>query len=159
MTTQLNFNTMQAACELLSAEFSDGCPLSAYGISTDDLKVLGKTSFWQASDRVRVQRALSALRDGICQHIGLPNFNVPAEYMACILCKFVHSVNIRVACGWVAAMPLFPCDDIAADNLSAEPVTDRRLFALVMLARGKDPAFEAGFDSKVKKAIIKQGAQ
>ena len=153
----LNYNTMQSALELLSAEFTEGAPLAAYGLSKDDLAVLSKPSFYQQSDRVRVQRALSCMKDGVAGYVGVAPFAVPAEYVAAIICKFVHACNIRIACSWMSIIPSVPADDLAAESMASEPVTAQKLFSLVLMARGKDSAFEAGFDSKVKKAIIKGG--
>ena len=158
MTTQLNYATMQSALSLLHSEFCGSAPLSAYGLSRDDMAILSKESLYQQSDRVRVQRALSSMVNGTAGFIGVAPFAVPAEFIAAIICKFVHACNVRIACNWMSIIPAVPADDMAQD-LASEPVSPARLFSLVLLARGNDSSFEAGFDSKVKKAIIKQGGQ
>ena len=159
MTTELNYQTMLSALELLNSEFCDGAPLAAYGLSKSDMDTLSKPSLFQQSDRVRVQRALACIRDGVAGFVGTQPFAVPAEFIAAIICRFVHLVNIRIVCNWMSAIPAVPADDMAQESMGHEPVTAQKLFSLILMAKGRDSAFEAAFDSKVKKAIIKQGGQ
>jgi hypothetical protein len=132
------------------------------GCTESDWKLLTGKKVWIGTDRVRVKRLIDALLYATVDTIGLPRFNLPAEYVATVITVFVHPSNYFSACCWTGN---FSTSEDLADYhgrlegvQSLEKVSASRLFALVcQLASGED-VFEL-INAFKKKTQIEVGAE
>lgn len=148
---------MKAAGAMLKHEFHTEAPLGAYSLTREDFLVLQSPTLWHTTDRIQVERTLAAMRDGLAQGMGFTPFAVPAEWAAAVIANFVHPVNRRTACAWTANVYTANADIINSANVGvAEQVSAQQIFGLVLLAEQDGNEFQSIFDSKVKKAQIRQ---
>ena len=130
--------------------------LETMGITSDDWTLATGNRPWIGQDRTRVKRILEVLTFGTIDVIGLPRFEVSAEYLAAVLAMFVHPTNILPACRWMEGIGSAENDMLAAGHSSDPPhgvetVHARQLFALV-LALWEDSASE-GFRVQFEKRV------
>jgi len=59
---------------------------------------------WLAADRNRAKVAVEAIAYGACDLVGFARFDLPAEFVAAVIQKFVSPVNWQVACGCMAGI-------------------------------------------------------
>ena len=132
-----------------------GSTLSAMGISESDFKLTTGVNCWLASDRPRVRATLDAVLFGSLDVAGLPRFNVPAEYIAACLVVMVSPVNYHVACAWYNGALTSDDMSMSEDVSAAEPVSARRLFALLVQLHGDEAVglAQAKFSKRVGLAI------
>lgn len=105
------------------------------GIPEDDVKTVTGSAPWTGAERLQVRRVLDSYIYGMLDVLGLPRFEVPAEYAAAIIAVFVHPVNWFAACSWVTGMAsqeelVSGVRGQAVDGF--EIVTARELFAIVI---------------------------
>jgi len=122
--------------------------LDAYGVSVPDYKMVTGDRPFVGADRMRVSRTLQSLTYGALDAMGIPRFEVPAEYAAAIIATFVHPVNLLVAC--VFCDRLQPSDGVLGDG-DGELTSPQELFALVVQFL-EDP----GVSSKAKEQFNKR---
>ena len=127
------------------------CPI---GISSDLIRVLRKNTLWNADDRMRAEGALSELLN-VCNHrAGLPQIELPAEFIACMIARIVSPVNRVVA----AQKAPRGYKGILATGLHSEPLIEdvepETMIALVI-------AFSGGYEvpekyDSVEETMMKQ---
>ncbi len=95
--------------------------------------VTGKTS-WKANERTVVARTLDALMFGTMELVGLPRFEVPAEYVAAVISMFVHPTNLQIACRWMETGRLTAetLGNPTSASINTEPVDAQQLFGLCL---------------------------
>lgn len=153
----LSLKTLFSACHVIAS--ASGAHLSAMGISKADFNITVGDVPWTVEQRSRVMKTLEALTYGVLDNLGLPRFSVPAEYMAAIIAMFVSPANVMPATRWIEATP--PADKLAidTDNATAEKVTARQLFALVIEALNDDvqlSSFRSKFEHRTNLRLTKQ---
>lgn len=67
-------------------------------LTPQDMAFVGSDKLWLGTDRVQVNRVLSALCYGGLDLIGLPRFPVPAEFIAAVIARHVPAHNVLIAC-------------------------------------------------------------
>lgn len=147
----ISLSILKACCDQISVTHGRHNALSELGVNSDDFAVLTGEDFWTQDKRVSVSRCMQALRDGMAAVQGFQPVQVPAEYQAALICYFVHRVNWRAACAWLAGVSV-PADHLAAGvSGSSEVVTDRQLFSMVLAAAGDCKTFATIHNSRMNK--------
>lgn len=103
--------------------------LDMVGISRDDFEKVSGETVWLGTDRNRVSQVLNNLLCGALDVIGVPRFQLPAEYIAAGIALFVAPVNSHAACRFMEKVPTAQALGRGADE--SEMCTARQLFALV----------------------------
>ena len=139
MARHLSLSTVRGALTVLSngsvVDAAQSC-----GCTESDWKLLTGSKVFIGVDRPRVKRLLDNLIFGVVDTLGLPRFELPAEYAAACIAMFVNPVNYFPACSWIGTYAR--SEDIADyhGNLDAvqglETVSSSKLFALVMEIKG-----------------------
>ena len=131
---KLSLNTAIGAMMIIAK----GGPLMAIqklGVTEEDFTLMTGDTVWTADIRPPIRRALEVCIYGVVDMIGLPRFELPAEYIAAIISTFVAPVNYFPACTWLAG-GLSNEDIIQGRDAEAvmgfEKVTPQLLFALVV---------------------------
>lgn len=95
--------------------------------------VTGRTS-WKSNERTIVARTLDALMFGTMELVGLPRFEVPAEYVAAVISMFVHPSNLQIACRWMETgrQTAEALGNPTSASINTEPVDARQLFSLCL---------------------------
>jgi len=114
----------------LLAQMGKNGQLDTLGISEDDFEKLNGQTPWIASDRNRVTQTLDALLCGTMDVIGVPRFQLPAEYIAGGIALFVAPINTHVACRFMEKVPSAEALGRGVDE--AETCTAKQIFALVI---------------------------
>ena len=70
------------------------------GITAEDQELFTGKSPWLGTDRARVMRVLDSYVFGTLDVAGLPRFEVPAEFLACVILIFVDPINYFPCCSW-----------------------------------------------------------
>jgi len=128
--------------------------LDGIGVSKLDFDRFIGDSQWINTDRNRMSSVLHALVNSSVDALGLPRFDLPAEYIAAAIALFVHPVNIMPAC--VYGPPSKSAED-AANLAVCQPCTPAQLFALVkqLYADSSRHAARALFEKKTSIALDK----
>lgn len=112
-----------------------------------DFLVLGKP--WVANERSRVRQVVEAAVYGTLDYLGLPRFQVPAEFVAASIAYYVHPVNMMVACTVMNGVEW-------SENIIhgiERPVRAQELFAMVVRIRAGDKRTVEGRLKEVKKRL------
>ena len=75
----------------------------ALGIISQDFELACSQIPYIGADRGRVTTVLRSLIWGTLDVVGLPRIEVPAEFIASVICVFVAPGNLAVACRWMEA--------------------------------------------------------
>lgn len=128
--------------------------LQSLGITEADYKKFVGSGQWIAADRGRMSQVLSALLYGATDALGMPRFELPAEYVAAGIAVWVSGVNMSLACEW--APNSGEAAQLARSGFFEKPTT-KQLFALVQMALAEKDAseFRALFEKNVGIAIDK----
>ena len=145
----MNLQILIAAIALATETFTRS-GLAAAGITPDDWEKLKQDTLWTVNDRVIVQRTFGHLRDGLAQVQGFVPFQVPAEYIAALICYSVSPVNYQAACRWFHDLQMQAAEALAPDQ-GAESVKPETLFAFVLQAYAQTEAFRQKHDAAVRK--------
>lgn len=92
--------TALSAVKLIARGSAD-VDLISLGISVEDLELTTIPRPWLGQEKHIVIRTLNALANGALDALGLPTFELPAEYYAGIIATVVDPVNIHAACSWI----------------------------------------------------------
>lgn len=117
--------------------------VTAIGCTESDWRTLVGPKPWVGVDRSRVSRVLEGLLFGMVDIMGLPRFDLPAEFAAAVVALFVHPVNYFPACVWVGEFEMG--DALSGFSSQERPATGferahpRQVFALVItVSNGAD---------------------
>lgn len=126
------------------------------GIAPETLELLTGSIPWTGNQRVDIKRCMDALNHGVCDIVGIPRINVPAEFIAASIAKFVHPCNTQLACNWaqITAGVL----ELAGGNTKSqmqETITADKLFSMVQMLQDhvRQPYLNVEFELAVKKAV------
>ena len=103
--------------------------LDVLGISKEDFDRLTGSVVWIGQDRSRVSQVLSSVMYGSLDAIGIPRFQLPAEYVAAVISIFVHPINVHAACRFIERPPT--AESIGRGVDSMDGCSAQQLFALV----------------------------
>jgi len=110
----------------------DGSNLS---IASDDLDFLTQDRPWVVTDRARASGIIRAITNGATDLAGIPALDVPTEFLAAIIHKFVNPTNWMVAASTLG-------NTVAARDIEdgQTPVTPSVLFAYILRLDANDVA-------------------
>lgn len=136
MNTNLSMQTalgsMQVALnnEVIKSVMAMGCTDAEWDLLTGN-------KVWLGTDRVVVKRQLESLLYSTLDLIGIPHFQIPAEYCASVIAIYVSGCNRPAACHMLAnchkAEDLGKFDGSNTPVDGMEKVTAQQLFALVLI--------------------------
>mgnify|MGYP000037760974 CR=1 FL=1 len=124
--------------------------LSQLGMTPTEQEKLTGNEIWLGEDRTNMVRCLEATIYHTADAMGLPRFDVPAEWLAAHIYMYVNPRNYFQACSWMQRGASVDSED------PKEAVTPYKLFRyLVMLcddANGEE--FVHRFEKSVRKKVL-----
>lgn len=151
----IQLNVARGAMNMV-AQMGKAGYLSNLGLTKDDFDKVTSDLPWLGSDRNRVTQAMNSLMFGTIDVLGLPRFQIPAEWIAACITVFVNPVNTHVACRFFERVT---SADALGRNAEFDDVTAERLFSLVCQLHA-DPSssaaralFEKNTNLKIQKAV------
>lgn len=155
--TTLSMATALAAMKHIEQGSVTG-EIDAFGVTKEDMKLTTGDTVWKGSDRSRVTNVLEVIMFGTVDVMGVPRFDIPAEYVAAVIAVFVAPSNTMLACRYLegrssAASIVLQGSDESAHGL--ERCTARQLFSLVLQIKDDSLANLArvSFEKRTKLAI------
>lgn len=122
----------------------------ALGIIPEDFELVCQSDPWIGAERTRITNVINSLVHGTVDVMGLPRIEVPVEFIASVLCVFIHPANLAVACRWMETS--YSAEDISAGGV-LEPVTAQRLFALCCQLASDAPPYATSWAKRMNRAI------
>lgn len=149
---KLRIGTAIAAMDIIKQGGPD-FSLNALGISPEDWELATGDNAWLGKERPRVMRVLDGFLYGVIDNMGLPRFELPAEYAAAIIAVFVSAKNYFPAVSWVSN--LVSNQELAtnAPREGWEDIKPRQLFALVLEVHEKADRVAEAYCNKTGSAI------
>ena len=148
----LCLSTMLGALEAISSGASGSRSLAAYGLTDTEWDLATGKNAWVGGDRQIVRRALEALTYGSIDVVGLPRFDIPAEYVAAVIAHFVAPINMLVACNFMSGV--MPTTDTLHTRAEPENISASHLLSLVSLAKSADLVkFQRRFEEMVGRQL------
>lgn len=126
----LSFQIATGAMRLLRDQHSSVI-FQSLGITPEDFELLTGKTIWVAGDRHRVRSCLDAACAGVMDVVGVPRFEMPAEYIAAVIACFVAPANVLTACRWMERQRAG--DELRGATSGSELVDPSQVFALVLL--------------------------
>lgn len=123
----MHFDVACGAMRLIANIGHEGF-LDGLGVSRHDFERLVGSDPWLASERNRMTTILHTMINASVDAMGLPRFNLPAEYIAAGISMFVAGVNVMPAC--IFAPPSRSAEDMGR-MAAVDPCTPEQVFALV----------------------------
>lgn len=148
----LSLSTALGAMSLLK-DNSLNANLQNFGLNESDFDVLTQDTPWVAQQREQVRRTIDCIIHGLMDIVGVPRFEVPAEYIAAVLSTFVSGANMLIACRYMEGGSR--AEELAVGNDNGERVKPQQLFALICQLRAGDAAVYEAFAKKVGARIEK----
>lgn len=133
--------------------------LKSLGCTEADYKLIVGKRPWVGADRLRVIRVLEGLIHGMVDIMGLPKFQLPAEYIAAVVAIFVSPVNYFAACSWLGSY--IASEDLADWTNANKPIEGmercppHQIFALCVEIASDEPIDKLcqSFTQKTNKAL------
>lgn len=95
--------SMVRGCASVLLNSSTSQIIDAIGVTNDEWDLLVADRPWIGTDRAKVTRILDSILFGMIDTMGLPRFELPAEYVATLITIFVSPVNYFSACSWMGS--------------------------------------------------------
>lgn len=150
--TQSITDAFVAGVDALVRDLDD--PGTFIGISDQHVRLIRQPHLWNSDDRMQVDGILSELLNVANARAGLPSMQLPAELVACLICRIVAPCNRLVAAqrapnGYAGIKATGLVDEPVIESVSAET-----MFALVI-------AFSGGYQvpprvESVEEVLMKQ---
>lgn len=128
----MNYEVAVGCMKMISNIGREGF-LDGLGVSKGDFDRLVGDAPWLGCDRNRMTSCLHALLNASVDSMGLPRFNLPAEFVAAGISVFVSPVNLHSACVFTSVQGT--AEDIGR-MATVCPTTPDQLFALVVQLYG-----------------------
>jgi len=125
----MNYEVAASSMRLLANIGRKGF-LDGLGVARADFDRFIGDEPWLSTDRNRMTSVLNTMINASVDAMGLPRFDLPAEYIAAGIALFVSPVNVHGCCVF-AARGAKPAEEMGR-MAQTESVTPDRLFALVM---------------------------
>lgn len=126
---------MVKGCASVVLNSSTASIIDSIGVTEAEWELVVGDRSWIGQDRARVTRILDSLLYGLVDTMGLPRFELPAEYVATVISLFVSPCNYFSACSWMGS---YVPGGILSDSRSSdipveglERVRPSQIFALV----------------------------
>lgn len=156
------YGSVKGCMHLIRNGIDATSPMS-YGLTEADFADLTSSVPWIPAQRATVRRTLETLCHATTDLIGLPRFEIPAEYVAGVIAVFVHPVNVAVSCSWLEGR-LPHAEDLSqsADSTpqGMEKLTAAQLYAMVVRIIGDEDISDIAnsFNKRVRHRMEKAGA-
>lgn len=124
----MQYKVARGAMALIANQAKHGS-LDTLGVSAEDFKKLSGDSPWMSTDRNRMNLVLSSLLSSTMDIIGVPRFQMPAEYIAAGIALFIAPINVQIACRFMERVP--SAETLGRGLENSDIVTASQLFALV----------------------------
>lgn len=110
---------------------------------------------WSSLERSQMCQVGMALTQGAAHQLGLPPFDMPAEWVAAVIATFVHPSNVYAACHYLASSGMVGVEEMGRPMSKPEAVLPQRLFALVLqlVASPQRSSARAMFEKKTGIAL------
>lgn len=98
---------------------------NAFDITREDFEFLCSNRLFTASDRGQVRRCIESVAYGAVDLLGTSRLDLPSEFIAAVIIKYVHPMNWMLACSMMEG-------SVLADNVIAgveAPVSATELFS------------------------------
>lgn len=128
----MNLDVARGSMRMISNMGREGF-LDGIGVSRGDFDRLVGNDPWMASDRNRMTTCFHTVINASVDAMGLPRFNLSAEFVAAGIAVFVSPVNCHAAC--VFASNGGPAEEMGR-MASISPSTPEQLFALLVQLYG-----------------------
>jgi hypothetical protein len=162
MARHLSLDVVRGALTILSDGKIVDCAKSC-GVTESDWRLLTGSKIWIGTDRPRVKRLIDALLYGVVDMLGIPRFELPAEYASACIAFFVAPINTNTACAWVGtyarSQDLSDIHGSPESIQGLEKVSASQLFALVNKVRGGGVMQEFADSLKKKTGIFTAGVK
>lgn len=124
--------SMRVLCE---SEIQD--IVMSLGCTEADWKMVRGSKPWLGKDRPRVVRLLEGCFYGLIDTLGVPRFEVPAEFVAGTITIICHPTNYWVASAWLGNQR--SSEDILSEDIEGiEEVKPQQIFALCLEAESDE---------------------
>lgn len=142
---------------IVSSVFNDW---DALGITKAQLQLVYDNVPWNVEHRMQVERVLDGILYGELRRLGLPQMELPSEYLALVIATCVGPCNTKVACIWMADRRVIgrSSQDISAgEATTVAQTTWSELFnAIVQIRQNENTtAVRVDFANKMKLAVAK----
>lgn len=125
----IQYSVARGAMSQIAAQFEAGS-IDMFGVTLEDWKKLSAAKPWIANDRTRMAFIFNSLMSSTTNVIGVPAFQMPAEYIAAGIALYVHPINVHAACRFLERLPTAEEQGRAVEG--TDKVTAAQLFALVV---------------------------
>ena len=98
-------------------------------LTSDDFDFLTANKLWLARDRMRARRCIESIAFSCLDLIGYPRIDLPVEFIAAVIAKYVSSVNLMCACSVMEGLDYTQ----SIINDVTEPVSASQLFSHVLM--------------------------
>lgn len=154
---RLSLQTAVGSMRLI-ARGAPGMAIDKLGVTEDDLALTTGDVPWTTSDRNRVRKTLDSFIYGVIEDLGLPRFELPAEYIAAVISTFVAPVNYFPACSWITAR--MSNEELSTGIKGTTPqgferVTPEQLFAIVVQLVNEADKTAAAYAAKTQAVITR----
>lgn len=139
----------------LIADGTGTTDFESFGLTSMDAELINGDRLWLGAERQTIERLINAIVWGVEDATGGNRFPLSAEYMAAVICMFVHPVNIKKACDWMQVT--YSNEDLAdaTPELQMTPVTASQLFGLCVEIMSSDIAqYQQRYNKRVGKNNI-----
>jgi len=125
--------------------------LQALGLANSDVNLLTGQQTWMGEDRLQAMRSLDATIYGTIDKMGLPRFEMSAEWIATHIYVYVRPENYHQACAWSARTKSVDDDT----GQTSDPVTAAELHRYLVRLNddGGGEEFRYQFDKKVSAKV------
>lgn len=125
----MQYKVARGAMSMISEQSLNGS-IDTLGVSSEDFKKLSASVPWMATDRNRMMMILTSLLSSTMDIIGVPRFQLPAEYIAAGIALFVAPINVQTACRFMERTPT--AEQLGRGVERGDVVTAQQLFALTI---------------------------
>lgn len=139
MSQTINYAVAKSAMSMIANQGRQG-HLGMIGVSQADFDLLTGNAPWLPTDRNRMHVTLNALLNLSCDCLGVPRFQLPAEYVAAGIAVFVNPINSQSICRIMERSA--SAADIGGGN-STDSCSAEQLFALTVQLYGDNAASQA----------------
>lgn len=127
MSVTLSLAAARGSMKLIAGtDYAQLLPMMS--VTQEDYERVTGEKAWVAVERERVRRTLDNLGAALMDVLGVPRFEMPAEYIAAVVVTFVSPTNIHTACRWMEGMRA--AEALAGATTTPADVSPSQVFAL-----------------------------
>lgn len=127
--TPLRAHVVRSAVRVILEQAKAGTlDINDLGVSSQQVRDCAQEGSFLAKQRQIVTTTIDAVAKGTLHVVGLPVFDLSAEYYAAVLKILIKPQNWLVACAWMGKLP---GNTDLIDGTAAEGIAPEKLFALL----------------------------